>query len=280
MEEILRRLSTLWDGGPLGLLRILDVLLVTYLVYRLIRQIRGSRAWRVVTGIVIFLIALMLSDMLGLHTLHWVLDKMTLLGPVALVILFLPELRQWIEGFARIGTLGERLITPDTGSASIVDAIVEAADQMVKEETGGLIVIERGTPLEDIVRSGVALHALVSGPLLQTIFYEGNPLHDGAVIIRGNQVLAAACQLPLSDSPLIQSQFHMRHRAAVGITEQTDAIAVVVSEERGAISVAHSGHLRSLANSEELGHFLRKELSKPERKRRSARKNPPAEVVE
>lgn len=279
MEEILRRLSSLGVGGTRGLLNIVDVLLVTYLVYRLIRQVRGSRAWRVLTGILIFLIALMVSDYLGLQTLHWLLDKMTLLGPVALVILFLPELRQWIEGFARIGTLGDRLMTPNTAGSGIIDSIVEAAQYMVTEETGGLIVIERGTQLDDIVRSGVTLHALVSGQLLQSIFYEGNPLHDGAVVIRQNQVLAAACQLPLSDSPLIRAQFHMRHRAAVGITEQTDAIVVVISEERGQISVAHSGHLQVLKEPDELKTILQRELSKPERKRRQPKKAKKTEVT-
>ncbi|HAY14341.1 MAG TPA: diadenylate cyclase CdaA [Fimbriimonadaceae bacterium] len=256
-DEFLRRLSTLGEPWPQAVINILDVLLVAYLIWRLLKLVRGTRAWRILFGVFVFLVALLASDVLGLRTLHWVLDKATLLGPVALVILFLPELRQTIEGFARMGGLSDRLVGSEGAArGTTFEEIAVAARAMAQGRTGALIVIDRSRQLDAEIRSGVPLHAVVSAPLLQSIFYAGNPLHDGAIIVRQDELVAAACQLPLSDNPAIRAEYHMRHRAGVGVTEHSDAVVVIVSEERGEITVARAGILTPVNSAEELLEIL------------------------
>lgn len=241
-----------------------DIIVVTYVLYRLFMLVRGTRAVRIVLGIATFVLVLALSNMVGLKTLGWLLDKATILGPVALVILFLPELRQAIEGFGRL-RVGKLQFMPKFGAgvsteAQTIEQIVAAIAELAAESTGALIVIERGAPLEEIANNGVIVNARVSAPLLGSIFYEGNPLHDGAVIIRGDTIVSAACRLPLSDSNRLSQNVHMRHRAGVGVTEALDCISIIVSEERGSISYAKEGRLRKLTNHHELRDFLNREL--------------------
>jgi diadenylate cyclase len=242
-----------------------DILIVTYILYRLFMLIRGSRAWRIVLGIVGFILLLFVSGKLELTALNWLLDKATILGPVALVILFLPELRQAIEGLGRL-RLGKIQLSPKFSNTIIkteartIEELVAAVTELSTESTGALIVVERGAPLDDIANNGVVVNARVSAPLLGSIFYEGNPLHDGAVIVRGDMIVSAACRLPLSDSNRLSQNVHMRHRAGLGVTEQLDCIAIIVSEERATISYAKEGRLRKLANSHELRDFLNREL--------------------
>lgn len=241
----------------------IDILLVAFVVFKILQLVRGTRAWRVVLGIGVFILALFLSDRLGLRTLHWILDKATLLAPVALVILFLPELRQAIEGFAKVGLWSGRLISGETALADqTITELSRAAEEMAASQTGALIVIERANRLDDIAANGVPVRAVVSAPLLGAIFYEGNPLHDGAVIVRESEVLAAACRLPLSESVRIGNKYHMRHRAGIGISEQSDCVVLIVSEERGSISLAIDGELEVLPNAEKLLTRLREELAK------------------
>lgn len=281
-DEIFRRLSTIGEGGTAGLVNVIDILLVAYLIYRLLRLVRGTRAWRILIGVVVFVLALLASEALGLHTLHWILEKATLLGPVALVILFLPELRQAIEGFARIGGFGARFRVGEDMPSS-VDAIANAVMRLAKNHVGALIVIDEAGQLDDIAATGVPIRGEVSAALLETIFAASTPLHDGAVIIRGHTIVAAACQLPLSTNPAIQAQYHMRHRAGVGITEQTEAIAIIVSEERGEVSVAEAGSLIPVKDVEQLRQLLNKKLArqKPDsrRKPRQDRREDQAEAA-
>lgn len=242
-----------------------DILIVTYILYRLFMLIRGSRAWRIVLGIVGFVLLLFVSGKLELIALNWLLDKATILGPVALVILFLPELRQAIEGLGRL-RLGKIQIAPRFSTSALkteartIEELVAAVSELASESTGALIVIERGAPLDEIANNGVVVNARVSAPLLGSIFYEGNPLHDGAVVIRGDLIIAAACRLPLSDSNRLSQNVHMRHRAGLGVTELLDCLAIIVSEERATISYAKEGRLRKLGNAGELRDFLNHEL--------------------
>lgn len=253
------------DFSPDPLRNAFDILVVTYILYRLFMLVRGSRAWRIVIGIVGFVLLLFISGKLELIALNWLLDKATILGPVALVILFLPELRQAIEGLGRL-RLGKIQLTPKFSNADIktdartIEELVAAVSELATESTGALIVIERGAPLDEIANNGVVVNARVSAPLIGSIFYEGNPLHDGAVIIRGDTIVAAACRLPLSDSNRLSQNVHMRHRAGLGVTEQLDCVAIIVSEERATISYAKEGRLRKLANAHELRDFLNREL--------------------
>jgi diadenylate cyclase len=266
VEEVLRPITALRNLTASEIfINLLDVALVAFLIYRLLLLVRGTRAWRILIGVIAFLIVLVLSDKFGLNTLHWILDKATILGPVALVILFLPEVRQAIEGFGKITPL-QMIHVPGSGEeraeARTVEEICSAVAELQQESIGALIVIERTAKLDEIISNGVALNARVSAPLLGSIFSGENPLHDGAVILRGDTVMAAACRLPLSENPRLDSHLHMRHRAAVGISEQTDAFTITVSEERGTISVANDGELRRLSTVPELRDLLNRELRK------------------
>jgi diadenylate cyclase len=247
-------------------IQVIDIVVVAYLVYRLLMLVRGTRAWRIIGGIFIFVVLLMGSAYLQLTTLHWILDKATVLAPVALVILLLPELRLALEGFGKLGFWPQMFGAAfETRTESrTVEEIVSAVGELAAQSVGALIVIERGAPLDEIVANGVRLDAKVSAPLLGSIFYEKNPLHDGAVVIRGDTIVAAACRLPLSESSRLDQTVHMRHRAAVGVTELLDCIAIAVSEERGTISIASEGRLRRLASHVELGDLLNRELRSPQ----------------
>ncbi len=258
---MLKRFQDIFAPGMQGVINVIDILLVTYLVYRLLKLVRGTRVWRVVIGLVVFITALALSDLLGFKTLHWILEQGTYLGPVAVVILFLPELRQALEGFARFGIWGEKFIVGENSiGGDSLQEIVSAVAEMAEQRTGALIVIERGANLDSIAENGVPVKANVTAALLGAIFNEGSPLHDGATIIRHGQILAAACRLPLSESSTIDSHYHMRHRAGVGITEQTDCVAIIVSEERGQVSAAIDGRLSVIPMGKDLREFLNEEL--------------------
>lgn len=254
--------------GTPALWQIVDVALVSYLVYRLLLMVRGSRAWRIIGGVVIYLVLWFITDVMELRTIHFLLEKGLVLGPVALVILLLPELRSALEGFGKLGFWPERLGGGEEDvSTKVIDEIVDAVTDLSTTSTGALIVIERSRHMPEIEASGVPLHANVSGTLLESLFYGANPLHDGAVLIRGNSVVAAACQLPLTDSHL-RPHMHMRHRAAVGATESTDAISIVVSEERGCISVAMDGRIREDVTPLQLRDLLSQQL-RPERSQKT-----------
>jgi diadenylate cyclase len=180
-------------------------------------------------------------------TLNWVLRQVTPLGPVAIVILLYPELRHLLEELGRFGFWGAPLqVTLSREDMTrTIEEVVRTATLLSPRKTGALIVLERETGLSDIAATGVELDAEVSSELLATLFHVGTPLHDGAVIVRGGRIVAAGCRLPLSDSPNIATNVHMRHRAAIGVSEQSDAAVVVVSEERGTISLALGGKLIS-----------------------------------
>lgn len=271
--------------GEQTVVNVIDLLLVTYLVYRLLKLIRGTRAWRVVLGVGVFIIALALSDFFELRTLHWVLEKATLLGPVALAILFLPELRQAIEGFARLGSWPERLMGhEDLMKGDVLEVLVAAVAEMAEQRTGALIVLERGTILDDVASNGVPVNAFVTAPLLGAIFNEGSPMHDGAVLVRSGQIIAAACRLPLSENPGIDSHFHMRHRAGVGISEQADCVVLIVSEERGLVHAAMEGRLIPVPTGKDLRELLNNELrgglgQQKERRKKSRNRVDPVEKV-
>lgn len=255
---------------------IVDILLVSFLNYRILVLVRGPRAWQMVVGAFFVLSILLLSKVFKLYALEVVLDRALLLAPVAIVILLLPELRKALEVFGKVGLWGPRLAAyENAGFASIVDSIVEAATSLSEQRTGALIVIERGAPLADTIDNGLTLDAKVTAPLLESIFFDGSPLHDGAAIIRGDRVVAAACRLPFSENQSLSKSMHMRHRAAVGISEVVDCSAVVVSEERGTISYAEGGSIR-VVSAEQLRSILLgtvKSARKPGLKLRSRRES-------
>jgi len=223
---------------------IVDVLVVAAILYSLIMLAKGTRAWQIMWGLGVFLLIYVLSDLFDLKTLNWLLRQIVPLAPVALVILFYPELRYALEEMGRVQFWRNRLaLMPKEDISRLVNEIVKVAGELASRHIGALIVIERETGLDDLVATGTRLDAHVSSELLSTIFHRGTTLHDGAVIIRGDRIVAAGCLLPLTDSPTVSSAIHTRHRAALGASERSDAIVVVVSEETGAISLSTEGKL-------------------------------------
>ena len=220
-----------------------------------------------------YLVLLILSQVLNLDTLNWLLERSLFLVPVALVILFLPEIRQGLEGVGRLGEWTELLVNEQSGiEASTIEEVVAACAEMSASRVGALIVLEKGSPLTDIAANGVQVDARLSAALLCSIFYVGNPLHDGAAIIRGGTIVSAACRLPLSESSRLDASVHMRHRAAVGLAEQRSAIVVVVSEERGTISIASEGQLLRLSGPSELRDVLKQQVHETGEPRNGQRK--------
>lgn len=215
----------------------IDILLVAVIIYEFLALIRGTRAALILVGVSVVILAFYFSRLGQLTTLNWLISRLLPYAVFALIVIFAPEIRQ---ALARLG----RRITFSRASANQADAyddIVMAANLFSQNQTGALIVIEREIGLRTYVESGVAIDAQLSYDLLATIFRPSAPLHDGAVIIRGDRISAAACFLPLSMNPVLSTQLGTRHRAAIGITEETDAIAIVVSEETGSISLAVGG---------------------------------------
>lgn len=234
---------------------IIDVALVAFVLYRLLILIRGARAWRIVAGIVLFALALWGSAALQLRTLHWMLDKATALAPVVLAILLMPELRQMLESAGNLAPL-KAIFKGEEVPLSTLDEVILACQEMASQRIGALIVIEQGAPLEEVISTGTTLNAKVSAALLGSIFYEGGPLHDGAVIIRRDMVVAAACRLPLSESSKLDPTLHLRHRAALGMSESGDCVVIAVSEERGTLCIAKEGRLRRIMDRSEFPQVL------------------------
>jgi diadenylate cyclase len=232
--------------GWLILRAVVDIAVVSYVIYRLILLAKGRRAWWILIGLGIFFLLLLASDYLDLVTLNWLLRQVTPLGPVAIVVLFYPELREVLEKLGRAEFWGTPLhVGRNEMTAEVIEEVVKAAGLLAPLKTGALIVMERETGLDDVINTGTILDAEVTAPLLTTIFHHGTPLHDGAVVIRNGRIAAAECTLPLSDTAnAANANVHMRHRAAMGVSENSDAVVVVVSEETGTISIAMNGKLQ------------------------------------
>lgn len=237
---------------------VVDIFLVAAAVYWLIMLSKRTRAWQIIWGIVIFLSLIVITNWLHLQTLNYLLSAFLPLGPVAIVILFYPELRRALEDMGKVGGwAGELTGKTREGSATPIDAIAMAADSMSQRQTGALIVIEREHTLDEIAASGTVLDAEISEQLIGTIFNPGGPLHDGAIIVRGSRIIAAGCILPLSESAQIGTMIHTRHKAALGVAEETDAAVVVVSEETGTISLAIEGKLHRDLDRQSLTQWLK-----------------------
>ena len=224
---------------------ILDISIVIFLLYCFFRVVKGSRAWQLIKGIILLVISTWISGLLNFKILNWILTGIMNLGVIAVIVIFQPELRRALE------QLGTNKITQffgidkdlETKTKEDIYKIVIAATELSKAKTGALIVIERDIKIQDIISTGIPMNAEVSPQLLVNIFEPKTPLHDGAVVISENRISAAACVLPLADDKDIAKELGTRHRAAIGISKESDSIAVVVSEETGKISVAKDGTL-------------------------------------
>jgi len=246
------------SGWTVRLSTVLDIFLVAAAVYWLIMLSKRSRAWQIIWGIVIFSCLLPLTDWLHLNTLNYLLRAFALLGPVAIVILFYPELRRALEDMGKVAGWGAELTgMTREDSETPIEAIAGAAAKMSQRQIGALIVIQRENTLDEIAASGTRLDAEISEELIGSIFNPGGPLHDGAVIVHGTRIVAAGCILPLSESAQIGTMIHTRHKAALGVAEESDAAVVVVSEETGTMSLAIEGKLHRGLDRESLIQWLK-----------------------
>ncbi|HZV91521.1 MAG TPA: diadenylate cyclase CdaA [Candidatus Nitrosocosmicus sp.] len=226
---------------PQFLVDMIDVLVVAFLFYRLFAMIKGTRAAQMFVGLVFIVIASIVAQWFRLNALNWIINSLKTVWVILFVILFQPELRAVLTHIGQ-NRLLRALIR--VGEGGVLKEILGAVEEMGRERRGALIVIERDMGLRDYIETGTKLDATVTKELLETIFTPHSPLHDGAVVIRGDQISAAGCILPLSATAGLSPLLGTRHRAALGLAEETDACVFVVSEENGAISIAHKGELK------------------------------------
>ncbi|MBQ2250348.1 MAG: diadenylate cyclase CdaA [Lachnospiraceae bacterium] len=235
---------------------IIEILLLSFLIYKILCWVQNTRAWTLLKGGVIILVFYLLASFLRFTTITWIINRMGLIAVLAVLIIFQPELRKALEqlGSKNIltGLFLESVRGPEGYTEKTVNEIVRAAYEMGKVKTGALIVIEKDVSLQEVERTGIEIDGIVTSQLLINIFEHNTPLHDGAVVIRGNRITAATCYLPLTDSLTISKDLGTRHRAALGISESTDSMTVVVSEETGRVSLAQGGVLQRISDPEVL----------------------------
>lgn len=263
VDKVVSNLTTIWQQP----LNVLDILIVALAVYKLFSFARESRAGQLAKGAIVLVLVYALAMLLDLRTVAWIMGNLLQVGFLALVILFQPELRRALEQIGRTDRWMSWFVRSrkmDSGLRKVWQnaclAICDAAEQLSDSHTGALIVLERNTNLSEVIRTGTPLNGDVNREMLGTIFYEGTPLHDGAVVVRDGQLAAAGCVLPLSDNLEIGKDMGTRHRAALGMSENSDAVVVVVSEETGIISMAKNGVLFRRLDRQMLFDLLQEEL--------------------
>ena len=249
MAELMEKASSWLSLLPrITMINLLEVAIISILVYEILFWVKNTRAWTVLKGLGVILIFAVFAAVLHLNTILWILEKTTGIAVTALLVVFQPELRKALEQLGSQNIISNILSFDDAKDHrsfddKTINELVRATFEMAKVKTGALMVIERAASLKEIERTGIEVNGLVSSQLLINIFEHNTPLHDGAVIIRGNRVAAATCYLPLSDNMSISKDLGTRHRAAVGVSEVTDSVTIVVSEETGVITVAQNGRL-------------------------------------
>lgn len=242
--------------SSIGITDVLDILIVAFLVYKILGFIRETRAEQLAKGIVVLVAATLLSSLLHLYTLHWLLSGVMTVGLVALVVIFQPELRRALEHLGRSRFVNVLNDIDKEEAKRMVTEIVRAIELMSSSRTGALMVIEKEITLNDIVETGTIIDASISAEMIGNIFYEGAPLHDGALIVRGDRLHAAGCVLPLTQNKELSKELGTRHRAGIGITENSDALVIIVSEETGVISLAQNGELTRFLESKKIEKLL------------------------
>ncbi len=254
---------------------IIDIFIVTFVIYKALKFIRDTRAVHLLKGVIVLVVTMQVSQLVKLHTVHYILSNALQLGLIAIIIVFQPELRRALEQLGRT-TMGQWFSfeerTEDIEKEKIIKEVKESCVNMSKSHIGALIVMEREIKIGDIVGTGITLNADVTAELLTNIFVPKTPLHDGAVIIRNNKIEAASCFLPLSQNPNVSKELGTRHRAGLGMSEESDAVVVIVSEETGAISIACGGELNMKLTPEALENNLVKlfDLKKKDKKLKKA----------
>ena len=261
-ENILGYIDLLYKYPVKLIALIIDIAIVTLLIIKLVKIVKGTRAWQLLKGIAFLIVATALSSVLGLKILNYILTSFMTYGVLVIIVIFQPELRRGLE------QLGTSKLTRFFGIDKEIESkikeniyrIVIATTELAKTKTGALIVIERDIKLKDIIDTGIAIDSEISPQLLVNIFVPNTPLHDGAVIISDNKIKAAACMLPLADDKAIAKELGTRHRAACGMSNESDAIVIVVSEETGKITIAKDGTLIADVKEETLKKILIKNV--------------------
>lgn len=242
---------------------IIEIGIIWYVIYKLLEFIKGTRAVQVLRGIIIIAVIFLLTQQLRFDVINWIFTKLFALSVIAFLIVFQPELR---SGLARIGR--EKVFGNILTEERTIDEIAKSISILARKKIGAIIAIEREVSLEPYTESGVALDGSITSELLNTIFMPNTPLHDGGVVVHGDRIVAAGCLFPLSQSPDISKLLGTRHRSAIGLTEETDAVCVVVSEETGIISVANAGKLTRDLDRDRLINHLRALLYRPKKEKK------------
>ena len=268
MAEILAEIYSWISFVPkITFKNLIEIAIIAILVYEMLIWIKNTRAWTLLKGIIFILAFFLAAAILELDTILWLLEKTSYIAVTAIIVIFQPELRKALEQIGSQNVLTTLFSTDDTKknedfSEKTIAELVRACFEMGKVKTGALIVIERGTPLGEIERTGIEVDGIVTSQLLINIFEHNTPLHDGAVLVRGNRIVAATCYLPLSDNMELSKQLGTRHRAGVGISEVSDSLTIIVSEETGQVSVAKGGKLSRGLTSAQLREALVKAQNK------------------
>ena len=238
-------------------INIMDVLLVWFVVYQLMKIIKGTKAVQLLKGIFAIVIAKILTEVFELNTLGWMIDQVLVWGFLAVIIIFQPELRRALEQLGRGRLFARTMMDEQEERNRLTEALSKSVNYMAKRRIGALISIEKETGLSEYIETGTQLNSNLTSELLINIFIPNAPLHDGAVIVQRNRIAAASCYLPLSESPFISKELGTRHRAALGLSEVSDAVTIIVSEETGAISIATDGNLNRDLTIEEFEELIR-----------------------
>ncbi len=248
---------------------IVEILIISFLAYSVMAWIKNTRAWSLLKGIVVIAVFIMFAILLNLNTILWIVRNVIGVAVTALIVILQPELRKALEQFGRKNFISALIpFESGKGEAGIfsdrtVSEIVKACLEMGREKTGALIVIEQHNPLNEYERTGIDIDAIVTSQLLINIFEHNTPLHDGAVIIRGNRIVSATCYLPLSDNMGLSKELGTRHRAGIGISEVSDSMTVIVSEETGRISIAYQGEMERNLDADGIKQRLNSIQNKP-----------------
>ena len=250
-----------------NLINLIDILVIWFLIYELIMLIRGTRAIQLFKGILVILLIKLVSWYIGLSTVSWLMDQVINWGVIAIVVIFQPEIRRGLDHLGR-GTLFARNRTANEQEEEMIKQLDQAIQYMSKRRIGALISIQMDTGLEEYIETGIPMDADITGALLINTFIPNTPLHDGAVIIKNNRIAVAAAYLPLSDSKLIPKELGTRHRAAVGISEVTDALTIVISEETGEVSITKDNELLRNMSQKDYLKFMRAHLYKKKEERK------------
>lgn len=262
MEEVIQNVVSFVERyitiPKVGVTDMVEIVIIAALIYEIMIWIKNTRAWTLFKGIVILIVFVLLAAIFNLNTILWIADKTLNVGIIAAIIVFQPELRRALEQLGRknfinnIFTFDDSKNTNERFSDRTITELVKATYELAKHKTGALIVIEKEISLTEYVRTGIAIDSEISNQLLINIFEHNTPLHDGAVIIRGDRIVAATCYLPLSDNMELSKELGTRHRAGVGVSETTDSFTIIVSEETGKVSVAEGGKLIRNVDGENL----------------------------